>query len=227
MSWRTSSIESLLVSSVDGPFGSNLKTEHYVAEPGVRLVRLQNIGSGVFLDAEKSWIAESHARRLAKHDVQPGDVLVASLGDPTHPFARSCLYPMGHAPGIVKADCFRLRTNDELEGAFLAGVLNTPRWRSGLVRFVNRSGVSRDRVNLGKLRGYEIPVPPLSEQRAVMTVLNTAENRVAVESQYIEKLRLFKQGLMHDLLTGYDSVASDRVTTRPIDSPQGQLALEL
>ena len=29
--------------AVDGPFGSNLKTEHYVTEPGVRVLRLQNI----------------------------------------------------------------------------------------------------------------------------------------------------------------------------------------
>jgi type I restriction enzyme S subunit len=33
----------------DGPFGSHLKTEHY-ARSGVRVIRLQNIGSGKFLD---------------------------------------------------------------------------------------------------------------------------------------------------------------------------------
>jgi type I restriction enzyme, S subunit len=36
----------------DGPFGSNLKTEHYT-ESGPRVIRLPNIGDGKFLGA--SW----------------------------------------------------------------------------------------------------------------------------------------------------------------------------
>jgi type I restriction enzyme S subunit len=204
-----------------------LKTEHYVAEPGVRLVRLQNIGEGSFLDDEKSWISEAHARRLAKHDVQPGDVLVASLGDPTHLFARSCLYPLNHRPGIVKADCFRFRTGDELDGAFLANVLNTPRWRTSLVGQVNRSGVSRDRVNLSKLRRFEIPVPPLAEQRALTAVVDAAWHRITTERTQLEKLRLLKQGLMEDLLTGRVRVTNSPVEgVRSKDVPE-QLGLAL
>ena len=37
-------------SITDGPFGSNLKTEHYTAT-GPRVIRLQNIGDGVFVNA--------------------------------------------------------------------------------------------------------------------------------------------------------------------------------
>jgi hypothetical protein len=33
----------------DGPFGSNLKTEHYT-DSGPRVIRLQNIGRGIFID---------------------------------------------------------------------------------------------------------------------------------------------------------------------------------
>jgi type I restriction enzyme S subunit len=33
---------------VDGPFGSNLKTAHYVEEAGVQVVRLQNIKTGEY-----------------------------------------------------------------------------------------------------------------------------------------------------------------------------------
>ena len=51
----------------DGPFGSNLKTEHYTPA-GPRVIRLQNIGDGFFLD-EKAHIAPSHFERLKKHEV--------------------------------------------------------------------------------------------------------------------------------------------------------------
>ena len=36
-------------SFVDGPFGSNLKTDDYT-DRGVRLIQLQNIGDGVWID---------------------------------------------------------------------------------------------------------------------------------------------------------------------------------
>lgn len=53
--WVWASIEQLSAheprSITDGPFGSNLKTEHY-REQGVRVIRLQNIGDGIFLKAQ-------------------------------------------------------------------------------------------------------------------------------------------------------------------------------
>ena len=44
-------------SFVDGPFGSNLKTSEY-STSGVRLIQLQNIGDGFWVDANqkfRSW----------------------------------------------------------------------------------------------------------------------------------------------------------------------------
>jgi type I restriction enzyme S subunit len=55
-------------SITDGPFGSNLKTEHYTSS-GPRVVRLQNIGDGVFVD-ESAHISESHYETLRKHEVR-------------------------------------------------------------------------------------------------------------------------------------------------------------
>src|ERR1019366_5130751 len=49
--WTLASLEELAAPSprsiTDGPFGSNLKTEHYT-DTGPRVVRLQNIGDGKF-----------------------------------------------------------------------------------------------------------------------------------------------------------------------------------
>jgi type I restriction enzyme S subunit len=49
----------------DGPFGSNLKSVHYV-DAGVRVVRLQNIGAGKFVDDDRVFISEEHFRSLFK-----------------------------------------------------------------------------------------------------------------------------------------------------------------
>ena len=54
-------------SITDGPFGSNLKTSHYT-DSGPRVIRLQNIGDGVFVD-EKAHISQDHFNSLLKHHV--------------------------------------------------------------------------------------------------------------------------------------------------------------
>ena len=51
--WNWATVGSVAESLVDGPFGSNLKTEHYQSN-GVRVIRLQNIADGQFNDQDKA-----------------------------------------------------------------------------------------------------------------------------------------------------------------------------
>jgi hypothetical protein len=55
--WPEDRIGNLASKMSDGPFGSNLKAEHYRSE-GIRVWRLQNIGVGTVLDADKAFISE-------------------------------------------------------------------------------------------------------------------------------------------------------------------------
>tara|TARA_R110000796_G_C14560710_1_gene434810 strand:+ start:3088 stop:3939 length:852 start_codon:yes stop_codon:yes gene_type:complete len=62
--WKISAISSVLESVVDGPFGSNLKTEHYVEDPGVRVVRLQNVLKYEYNDSDRAYVSDRHAGTL-------------------------------------------------------------------------------------------------------------------------------------------------------------------
>src|SRR5688572_31007552 len=105
-SWSEATVEELACSDVgsltDGPFGSNLKSSHYT-DSGPRVIRLQNIGDGRFLD-ERAHISAAHFERLRKHEALAGDVVVAMLGAE---LPRACLVPAHLGPAIVKADCVR------------------------------------------------------------------------------------------------------------------------
>ncbi len=145
----------------DGPFGSNLKTSHYVAA-GPRVVRLQNIGDGFFRD-EKAHITQEHFDRLSKHAVVPGDVVVASLGDEA---PRACLVPEWLGEAIVKADCIRARPEADVAAAYLMWALNSRPVKAQAATRIK--GIGRPRLGLGGIRNLEIPVPPLEEQRRIV-----------------------------------------------------------
>ncbi len=198
--WQTVELDQILESAVDGPFGSSLKTEHYVDEPGVRVIRLQNIGDGRFLDDDRVFVAESHAAGLRRHEVLPGDLLVASLGDETHPVARSCLYPDDGGKAIVKADCFRLRfIAAKADAAFVRHVLNSPSLRIQLGGLAQ--GVTRDRVNLASLRRFLLTLPTVEEQRQIAEVLDGVDEAIRSTERFVAKLEQARQALLRSLLT--------------------------
>jgi type I restriction enzyme S subunit len=199
--WAIVTLGEVTESAVDGPFGSNLKTEHYVNEPGVRVVRLQNVGVGEFDGSDEAYINEDHALSLARHAVLPGDLIVASLGDENHPIARACLYPDYLEPGIVKADCFRFRmSSHRAVNTYVMHMLNCPSTRGDITLY--SQGVTRDRANLGSLKRFRLRLPTVKEQRRIVDALTSMDDRISTETATRNTLMASKQGLMPDLLAG-------------------------
>ncbi|MEZ4733748.1 MAG: restriction endonuclease subunit S [Caldilineaceae bacterium] len=106
--WDVMPLRRVTITRCDGPFGSGLKSAHYTSH-GIRVVRLQNIGHAEFKNADDAYISPSHYATLGDHTVEPGDLLIAGLGDERHPAGRACVAPAFISPAMVKADCFRFR----------------------------------------------------------------------------------------------------------------------
>jgi type I restriction enzyme S subunit len=207
--WDFKRLDEMIASAVDGPFGSNLKTQHYVNQPGVRVVRLQNIETGRFDDSDEAFVSTDHAATLQRHQVVSGDLLVASMGDENHPLARACLYPDEFQPGIVKADCFRLRTKPSMAvHGFIMHFLNCPSTR----REMNLlgQGVTRDRVNLTTLLRLRVIRPPVDEQKEIVKRIQALDSATKSETEAHGKLTLLKSGMLTDLLTGRVPVPAEK-----------------
>lgn len=220
--WETNPVAAIAESLVDGPFGSNLKSEHYVVEPGVRVVRLQNIQEGNYNDSDPVYVSQRHADYLSRNAVNPGDVLIAALGDENYPVGRSCCYPLDLPPAINKADCFRLRClPDVARNAYITHFFNTTSSRNQVKRF--EQGVTRRRTNLGNLRRVVIALPTIDEQDRIIQRLLAVNKQIEAGESQVEKLRQQKQGLMHDLLTGRvrlsleKTMVADNITSIPSD----------
>lgn len=145
----------------DGPFGSNLKSEHYT-ESGPRVVRLQNIGDGEFLDAV-AHIAISHFQSLHRHQVYAEDLVVASLGVEV---PRVAPVPVWLGPAIVKADCLRFSVDRRIaHPRYVMHTLNSPPTRQRVGEIVH--GIGRPRIGLTLFRQAAVPLVPLSEQARI------------------------------------------------------------
>lgn len=162
----------------DGPFGSNLASRHYT-DHGPRVVRLQNIGDGSFVD-EKAHISQEHFESLRAHEVLAGDLLVASLGEV---LPRACLAPPALGPAIVKADCIRVRLHPDVDPRWVMYAMQRPevrRWADS-----HRHGVGRPRLGLKVIRQVPVPLPPLDEQRRIVALLEDHLSRLDAADAYV------------------------------------------
>ncbi len=139
----------------DGPFGANLKTEHYVSTPGFRVVRLQNVGRGMFREEHRSYIDGSRFERLVKHHVFGGDLVVAGLVDP---LVRCCELPHDIGPALVKADCYRLAVHPHVSSRYVCLYLNSS--TAQLFASAHHHGMTLTRIGLGNFRKLPFPLPP-------------------------------------------------------------------
>lgn len=183
----------------DGPFGSNLKTAHYT-DAGPRVIRLQNIGDGVF-KREDAHISREHYESLIRHSVQEGDLVVASLGE-TLP--RACLVPSWVPPAIVKADCIRVRLHSEISAAYVNYALQRPALRHETATKIK--GVGRPRLGLKGIRELEIPVAPMAEQDRIVVAIEEHFSRLDAVHSAVEaaqqKIEAFLLSILRETCAG-------------------------
>ena len=164
---------------VSGPFGSNLKVSDY-KKTGVPIIRLQNIGNGYFIKKDIKHVSNEKAEELKYHSYKPGDLVLAKLGIP---IGKTCFIPEDFPFGIIVADVVRIRPNKTvIDYSFLKYYLNSELSVSQLKD--NITGSTRPRVNLNHVRGVQIPLPPLSEQKRIVVALD----RLSAKSKQLESI---------------------------------------
>ena len=201
--WEVVALGRLCVSRCDGPFGSGLKSAHYT-DSGVRVIRLQNIGSGEYRARDGAFISAEHYATLGDHGVIEGDLLVAGLGDEKIPAGRACVAPRDLGPSMVKADCFRFRMiGGQVVVQFIAAQLSAT--AAGATACLS-TGATRLRINLSASAARSVAIPPAAEQQEILTSIDRAVapliRTISRLEREIELLREYRTRLVADLVTG-------------------------
>jgi len=180
--WRSLTLKELSLRFSDGPFGSNLKTEHY-SDKGIQVIRLQNIGVNEFIEKSISYVKEEHYEMiLKKYSCYTGDVVIATMGDPN---IRACIVPKHVNVAVNKADCVLFRVNSKLANShFISHLLNQKGFLFLATSFIH--GQTRARISSGQLAKISIPVPPIELQTQFAQIVEKTE---ALKTQYQSSLQ--------------------------------------
>ncbi len=180
-----------------GPFGSDLKSEHYT-DDGIRIIQLQNIGDGRFIDDYKIYTSHKKADELINCNIYPGEIIIAKMAEP---LARACIIPSIYNRYLMASDGIRLNVdNSKYNSKFVLECINSSYFRAEAIK--RGTGTTRLRIGLNVLGNLKIPVPSLTEQKKIADIFSTWDKAIELKEKLIEEKKKHKKGLMQKLLTG-------------------------
>lgn len=178
-----------------GPFGSNLKASDYTSE-GIRIIQLQNIGDGEFIDEYKIYTSEEKADELLSCNIYAEEIIISKMGDPV---GRACIIPDYLERCVMASDGIRLVVNEmKYSKYFVYYLINSKEIRETIEK--KSTGSTRKRIGLDELRNIDLVMPKsLAEQQKIASCLSSLDELITAQAEKIEQLKLHKKGLMQGL----------------------------
>lgn len=178
-----------------GPFGSQLKRGELTRQ-GYKVYGQENVIADDFSIGDR-YIGAPKFTSLRSCQLLPGDVVITMMGTIGH----CAVFPMDAAVGIMDSHLLRIQVNLQITRpdyvALTVGAESVVGYQ--IARLSHGSIMSG--LSSSIVKRLRIPVPPLSEQRRIAEILDTADEAIRQTQRVIAKLKDVKKGLLHDLLT--------------------------
>ena len=198
--WEVKRIEDIAERVAMGPFGSSIKVSTFVKE-GIPVISGQHLNGTLLDDKEYRYITEEHANKLAKANVQRGDVIFTHAGNigqvacipQTSQFER---YVISQRQFYMRCDFA------QISPLFVVYFFKTPEGRHQLLANTSSTGVPSISRPVTYLRSIKLCIPPkvlLNQFNEIVGRLhlkfgwNTAEN---------DSLAALRETLLPKLISG-------------------------
>lgn len=164
---------------------------------GVPLIRSQNVLVGTLSLDDVAFISEAQHEKMRNSALEPEDVLLnitgASIG-------RCAILPVTFGQGNVNQHVCIIRTTASLNPYYLCQFLNSALGQIQVERF--QAGGNREGLNYQQIRSFDLPVPPVDEQKKIADTLRGFDNKLETLTTKQTHYQSLKRGLMQKLLTG-------------------------
>ncbi|MEE3485443.1 MAG: restriction endonuclease subunit S [Bacteroidales bacterium] len=192
--WVEKKLGEVAKSMADGPFGSNLKAQHYTTKKEVRIVQLSNIGEFGWKEENVKYTSFEHLKTISRSEVHCGDIVIAKM----MPAGRAIICPNNEAKYVLSSDAVKVELKDGYSPDFIMYSINS-NWFNKQV-LANVTGSGRIRTSLTKLRDCNLYIPDIETQKEVVEELNMAYMKTkALQTSYTETITLcndLKQALL-------------------------------
>ncbi|MDP2887107.1 MAG: restriction endonuclease subunit S [Ignavibacteria bacterium] len=179
-----------------GPFGSQLKKQHYQSE-GIPVWDIEDV-KAQFKKAPRFFVSNKKAEELSNYYLQAADIVMtrrATIG-------LCAVYPALNGPGIMHSALLRIRTNQEVaHSSFLSHQLSTSKDVEHQISQFS-SGAIFESINVSKLKAVRVILPPMREQLRFVDLIAKVESLRAKQKESERDLENLFNGLMQRAFKG-------------------------
>lgn len=204
MKWQKVRLGDIADSIQPGPFGSQLHSSDY-SESGTPIIMPKDMINGRISHADLLYVSEDHVRRLKRHQVHEGNIMVARKGD-----VRKCVFITDNEDGwMTGSDCLKVALNEAVcFPKFIYYQLRNPfigKWLETI-----SIGATMPSLNTGLLSGIELALPPYATQKRISDILSTYDDLIENNQKQIKLLeeaaqRLYKEWFIDLRFPGHES----------------------
>jgi len=187
---------------VDGPFGSNLKSEHFVSDGDVFVIESGFATRGRINEAALKQIELDHFLTIRRSETKGGDIIIAKIGAY---FGLNNILPELTRPAVVSGNSLKLTVDQsEILTKFAHYLLLHLKWAKAMDLLVNVT--AQPALSLGGMNTLGIVVPPLDEQHAIVEYIasesKVLETSLSTIETAIDRLKELRSSLIESAITG-------------------------
>ena len=203
--WPVVTVEDLSEKVAMGPFGSSIKVSTFVPD-GVPIISGQHL-RGVRVDDAPgfNFITREHAKRLANANVRRGDVIFTHAGNIGQvAYVPECSHFDRY---VISQRQFYMRCDSSKAiPEFVALYFTSAEGQHQLLANASQVGVPSIAQPVTYLRTLQVPLPPLSEQRAIAHILGTLDDKIELNRRMNETLEAMARALFKSWFVDFDPV---------------------
>lgn len=161
-------------------------TSEYVDE-GVPFLRSLNIEPFGINMKDLKYITSDFHKKISKSKLYPEDVVIVRTGKP-----GTCTVIPDWLKEANCSDLVIIRPNSELDPYFLASYVNSVATHHVYSHLV---GAVQQHFNVGSARRIKMLLPPLQEQKAIVGIIKTINNKITINNAINKNLEEIAQAL--------------------------------
>ncbi len=172
-----------------GPFGSLLHAHDY-AEEGVPLLLVKNIAEGRVTDKDMPKVNFKKAQELKKFWLKEGDIVFTRVGA----VGRTLYITKDYEGWMFSGQTLRLRIkNNQVNNQFIEFFFRSPKFQN--ISESTALGTTRPSINTSILANTYIPIPPIIEQKKIVEILSSLDDKIALNRSMNTTLEAIGQAL--------------------------------
>jgi type I restriction enzyme, S subunit len=183
-----------------GPFGSTLKKDFFVSQ-GYKVYEQKN---AIYDDCKLGnyYIDQNKFAELIDFSVQPGDFIISCSGT----IGRVSCLPEYAKPGVINQALLKISFDSQLVyRRYISYFLESNDFQK-ILTGNSRGSAMQNISSVKELRGAEIPLPPLNEQKRIADRLDQLLTRIGKTKAHLDRLppllKRFRQSVLAAATSG-------------------------